>query len=241
MTAPPTRRADQGEPTGRVRWVRTRPVGLVLATAALVSSIALAGCASAPAAETARPSPSATSEASPTPSQSPPTVTAPATDASLGSVAPIGQIQPVRLALPELDIDMAVEPEGLDDDGAMALPEDAATAGWYRFGPGLRDAAGATVIAAHIDSFHDGIGPFSRLKDASPGSTITVAGSDGSSVDYTVMEVRSVGKIDAPMAEVFDRAGAPRLTLITCGGEFDSSTGHYVDNVILTATPQGAG
>ena len=67
-----------------------------------------------------------------------------------------------------------------------------------------------------------------------------MAGSDGSTVDYTVTEVRSVGKIDAPMAEVFDRAGAPRLTLVTCGGEFDSSTGHYVDNIILTATPAPA-
>jgi len=29
----------------------------------------------------------------------------------------------------------------------------------------------------------------------------------------------------------------PRLALITCGGEFDGSTGHYVDNVVVVAVP----
>jgi hypothetical protein len=38
---------------------------------------------------------------------------------------------------------------------------------------------------------------------------------------------------------VFVRAGDPRLTLVTCGGEFDSNTGQYIDNIILTATQAG--
>jgi sortase (surface protein transpeptidase) len=105
----------------------------------------------------------------------------------------------VRLSIPELDIDMKVDAMGFDPEGAMALPDAASDAGWYKFGPGVGHDSGATVIAAHIDSRHDGIGPFSRLKDASPGSIISVAGSDGVTVDYVVTEVRSVGKIDAPM------------------------------------------
>ena len=39
------------------------------------------------------------------------------------------------------------------------------------------------------------------------------------------------------MADVFDTSGAPRLSLVTCGGVFNSQTGHYLDNVIVTATP----
>ena len=30
--------------------------------------------------------------------------------------------------------------------------------------------------------------------------------------------------------------GAPRLALVTCGGPFDSATGHYLDNVIVWAS-----
>jgi hypothetical protein len=27
------------------------------------------------------------------------------------------------------------------------------------------------------------------------------------------------------------------LRLVTCGGDFDASTGHYTDNIIVTAVP----
>ena len=37
----------------------------------------------------------------------------------------------------------------------------------------------------------------------------------------------------------FDRAGPPRLTLVTCGGEFDDENRRYLSNFVLTATPAG--
>jgi len=55
-----------------------------------------------------------------------------------------------------------------------------------------------------------------------------------------VRELRQVGKIDAPMADIFETTGAPKLSLVTCGGAFNSKTGHYLDNVIVTATPVAA-
>lgn len=197
----------------------------------------LVGCV--PASEPAAPSPAPPSSPSPTPSPTPTTPVPDIPTADAGLVAPPIVIAPVRIVIPQLDIAMDIEAMGLDANGAMALPANAATAGWYEYGPGLGASAGATVVAAHIDSFHDGIGPFSRLHDIAPGAAIEVAGSDGTSASYVVTEVRAVGKIDAPMAEVFDRAGDPRLTLVTCGGVFNSSTGHYLDNIIVTAVPAG--
>jgi hypothetical protein len=43
-------------------------------------------------------------------------------------------------------------------------------------------------------------------------------------------------KQDLP-ADLFSRQGPPTLTLITCGGAFDEATGHYVDNVVVVASP----
>ena len=191
----------------------------------------LAGCAATPP-SAARPTATATATAAPK-------VTVPdipRVDASPGSLAVPAVVAPVRIRLDRLGIDMRVTAEGLDARGAMALPANAAEAGWYRYSPGLAASKGATVIAAHIDSRHDGIGPFSRLKNATAGDAITVYGSDGSTVAYTVTQLQQVGKIDAPMAEVFDTSGAPRLSMVTCGGVFNSQTGHYLDNVIVTAT-----
>jgi hypothetical protein len=190
----------------------------------------LAGCTASPA-STARPTVSVTAA----PQATVPDI--PRVDASLGSLTAPAVVAPVRIRVDRLGIDMRVTAEGLDAQGAMALPANAADAGWYRFSPGLAARNGATVIAAHIDSRHDGIGPFSRLKNATAGDTITIVGADGSTVAYTVTELRQVGKIDAPMADVFDTSGSPRLSLVTCGGVFNSKTGHYLDNVIVTATP----
>ena len=207
--------------------------GVTALIAVLLVLPVLAGCSAVPTDAEDAQGPTA-----PTPNPDPPAAVVPAvpiSNAGLGALATAATVTPVRIALPDLGIDMEISAEGIDQEGAMALPKNAATAGWYRFGPGLRETAGATVIAAHVDSPHDGVGPFSRLKDAAVGSLVNVSADDGSTVAYTVTEVRSVGKIGAPMAEVFDRAGSPRLTLVTCGGVFDYDTGHYVDNVIVTA------
>jgi len=213
--------------------MRSRGVARLGAGAALCLALSgLAGCAPTP---DATPRPPAPASAAPSPRPSVPEV--PTVDASLGNVPVATTIAPARIRLDRLGIDMTVTAEGLDSRGAMALPPNAADAGWYRFSPGLLAQQGATVIAAHIDSSHDGIGPFSRLKDAAVGDQILLDGEDGSTAAYTVSEIRQVGKIDAPMAEVFDQSGAPRLSLVTCGGVFNSATGHYVDNVIVTAIP----
>lgn len=208
-------------------------IGCALVLPALAACSPLAGEAPAEGRASGSVSPPATPSATPSPVL--PEVAR--SNAALGS-APVQTLDaPVHLRFERLSVDMTVTPESVDAAGAMALPKNAADAGWYRFSPGLGEATGATVIAAHIDSWHDGIGPFSRLKNAVAGDTLTLSGSSGSTDEYTVTEVRQVGKIDAPMAEVFDLTGPPRVALVTCGGVFNSKTGHYLDNVIVTAVP----
>jgi hypothetical protein len=54
-------------------------------------------------------------------------------------------------------------------------------------------------------------------------------------VRYTVAAREIYRKTAIPLDRYFARDGAPRLTLITCGGPFDRATGHYRDNVVITA------
>ena len=54
---------------------------------------------------------------------------------------------------------------------------------------------------------------------------------------YAVDSIQTVPKAAVPWAEVFDRAGPARLTLVTCGGEFDYDARRYLSNVIVSATP----
>lgn len=213
--------------------------------AALVTVALLAGCggpADAGAAATSAATPSVSAPAAtpePTPAPGP---TVPVQDAALGAQpAPVQTPAPTRVAVPDLAIDMPVDPVGVEDDGTMEIPEDADRAGWYRFGPAPADPAGATVVAAHVDSWTTGIGPFSRLRDVAVGARVEVTTADGTVHAYVVQDVAQVPKGDAPVEQWFDRAGSPRLVLVTCGGAFDREVGHYADNVAVTAVPAPGG
>lgn len=214
------------------------------AAAGLVLSL-IAGCSANPAVEhpvpnagpTAGPSGDAgsSSSAAPSPPARPEPPPVPIQGTELAPAAAVSA--PVRVVIPAADIDVAIAPVGVLDSGVMELPADVDVAGWYRFGSDPASAAGATVLAAHVDSLRYGRGPFSRLRDLGAGALITVTTADGASRDYTLSSNERVSKQEIPLESVFDHDGPPHLVLITCGGVFDHGTGHYLDNILVTATP----
>ena len=203
------------------------------------ASTAVTAPATSPDRSAAAPLPSATPTATPSPSgaaAAPAVPEVPRVDAGLPASIPAVP-EPARVEVPALGIDVSVLPEGIDDAGALALPEDPGVASWYRYGPSPFAAAGSAVIAAHVDSLQYGLGDFASLAGAAPGTEVVVSSADGSTARFAVVSVETADKTGVPWATVFDRTGGPRLTLITCGGEFDYSTGHYLSNVIVTAAP----
>lgn len=198
--------------------------------------LALGGCAAAPSVVALASSPPAVSSPAATVSEPAPSVPpVPTRDATILTAA--GPIAPTELRIGAIDLGMVVAAVGVTDDSLMELPPDTAVAGWYRFGPGVSEAAGTTVIAAHVDSNAYGLGPFARLKDLAPGESIELTTADGTVAPYTVSTVNTVVKAEVPLADVFSRDGPPRLVLITCGGDFDYTSRHYLSNVIVEATP----
>ncbi|MDN4480731.1 class F sortase [Demequina muriae] len=211
---------------------------------ALFVSVLLVGCA---AAEDGTPS---TSPSSPSVASAPPVgpsvgeVRAPVflgeveiSDTSPETLAELRAVPPERLVVDSLEIDMPVTSVGLEGDGAMEIPESAATAGWYRYGPAPGGEAGNAVLAAHVDDAVIGLGPFSRLLDIDEGARIVIDSADGTETPYEVTRVEKTDKREVDMGLVFDRAGPAQLVLVTCGGRFDWDTGHYEDNVVVYATP----
>lgn len=203
---------------------------ITMAAVALALILALTSCGS--------PAPSAGAAASPSPTPTPaptPTLQVPVTQATLGPVAP--DVPPVTVRIDAMGIAMPVIPVGVESEGFMELPEDPAVAGWYRYGPSPATAAGNTVISAHVDSPNYAIGPFASLRDVPAGAEVVVESADGTAARYATQSVTYYPKTSLPIDDIFARGGAPALILITCGGEFDRSTGHYRDNVVLVAKP----
>ena len=209
---------------------------MVRIIAATVMVLLLAGCSSAPARLAPSPAatPTATSAAPPKPAPTA-VIDVPVQGSEL--TAPVATVPPVRIRVPSVQIDIPVGPVGVGDDGLMEIPFDIRTAGWYQYGPAPESATGSTVITAHVDSFEQGLGPFAYLKELSAGAEVIVTAADGTDYRYIVESVQNVEKKQLPLDQVFDRDGAPRLVLITCGGQFDENVLNYSDNIIVIANP----
>ncbi len=212
---------------------------LVAATAVLVSLCACVSASGGIATSTPAPATGAP-EVTVRPSTPAPTVPAvPRRSAALEDNRPVLPPVPDRIEIPDLGIDVTVRPVGLDDQGRMGLFDDPSIAAWYQWGPAPASPAGSTVIAAHVDSLEYDLLPFARLKDAVAGTQVVVTDAAGTRHPYAVQSVQVVEKADVDWNAAFDRAGPPRLTLVTCGGEFDDENRRYLSNLVLTATPAG--
>jgi hypothetical protein len=144
--------------------------------------------------------------------------------------------RPVALMLPN-GTRMPVIPVSTERSGALQLPEDIFTAGWWDGGSRLGDPYGAMVVAAHVDSFTQGLGPFVGLQTIRAGERIRLI-SDTFVRDFKVRTTRFVPRESLPGdPDAFVRKGPPRLVLITCGGPYDAGAGGYRDNVIVVAYP----
>jgi hypothetical protein len=106
--------------------------------------------------------------------------------------------------------------------------------GWYAGGTRPGDP-GSAVILGHVDSKR-GPAVFFRLHELRKGDEIEVGRADGSSVRFVVQRTEQYPKDRFPTDDVYYPTLTPALRLVTCGGEFDATAGHYRSNVIVFAT-----
>lgn len=144
---------------------------------------------------------------------------------------------PVAIDIPAIDLKAKVGQVGLNRNGTMQVPPLYSTpseAAWYRYSP-PPGQLGASVIVGHVDNAY-GPAVFFRLGALRPGDTIKVVLANRSVAAFTVDGVRRYPKAKFPTAAVYGPTNYPALRLVTCGGPFDSSTRHYLDNIIVFAS-----
>lgn len=144
---------------------------------------------------------------------------------------PVGM--PVRLRIPKIGVDTALQHLGLEDDGTMQPPSQWGVAGWYDRGP-RPGAPGPAVIVGHIDST-SGPAVFYRLRDLSKGDDVLVTAQGGRVLRFVVDEIAAYPKAHFPTWRVYGPQPLPVLRLITCTGAFDSAARSYLDNLVVYA------
>jgi len=162
-------------------------------------------------------------------------------DASLAALDARRGPDPVRLEVPSLGVDAAVDAVGVSDDGSMVIPAEVDRVGWYRFGPGAGATAGNVVIAGHVDTIAQGPGALVELRGVEVGAEVLVTDGAGTLHRYTVVSRERITKTDLPVDTIFARTGEHRLVVITCGGDYLPDSRRYADNVVVTAVPAVAG
>jgi sortase (surface protein transpeptidase) len=146
--------------------------------------------------------------------------------------APVAR--PVSLDIPAIDVSTRIIHLGLTKSGALQVPTSIHVAGWYTGSP-RPGAPGGAVIAGHIDSY-TGPGVFYDLDKLRPGQRVFVRRADHTLAVFRVTMVRSYLKSKFPTNAVYGPTPDSELRLITCGGTFDSTTGHYRSNTIVYAS-----
>lgn len=142
-------------------------------------------------------------------------------------------IVPTRVRIPAIGVDASVGDLSLAGPDPE-VPEDFDHVGWYvqTREPG---EIGPAVLAGHVDS-REGPAVFFDLDELQAGDEIAVTDDAGEERRFTVDDVGQYPKDDLP-DEVFGFGEpTPQIRLITCGGSFDRSIGHYRDNVVVYAS-----
>ncbi len=141
---------------------------------------------------------------------------------------------PVRVEIAALGVDAPIVPLGLDEAGELEAPADTDDAGWWTEGPEPGEK-GPAVIAGHLDSL-TGPAVFYGLDALTAGDVISVVRADQSRVQFAVVRTEQHAKDAFPTGAVYGATAGAELRLVTCGGAFERSTGHYLDNVIVFAS-----
>jgi hypothetical protein len=141
---------------------------------------------------------------------------------------------PARIQIPAIGVSAKVIALGLNRDGTIQTPKAWDEAGWYKPGPEPGER-GPAVVVGHVDS-KSGPAVFYRLRALRRADAIRIVRRDGTTVRFRVQRIERWPKSDFPTRRVYGPSRGAALRLVTCGGNFNASTGHYVDNTIVYAS-----
>lgn len=140
---------------------------------------------------------------------------------------------PVRLRIPKIHVNATIEHVGLTPQGAMDVPKDTDSAGWFKSGsrPGER---GSAVIDGHYGVWKNGkISVFNNLHSLRKGDTLYVENKKGETLIFVVRTSR-IYKQNEDTSSVFQSSDeGAHLNLITCQGIWNTISKSYPNRLVV--------
>jgi hypothetical protein len=164
---------------------------------------------------------------------------------SAGTVPADGPIVPVRLSIPSIDVDAAVESRGTvryenaftgQPVTGFGVPESMATTSWWSDGP-QPGSGQMAVVLGHQNAAGPAV--FNRLEELRPGDRMTLTDADGAVLTLEVLgePLTGLDKATSALADALNGHPAEAgLALVTCGGEYDPEAQASEDNTVVFAS-----
>lgn len=178
--------------------------------------------ATATATNTSTATPTATATSTPTPTPTP----------FNGAVA--------RMSIPRFKVDAPIEELAINSRNELDTPKagrENTDVGWYYIydKPGW---GGNAVFAAHV-YYHSIPAPFVSLAKSVAGDDIMITMEDGTQYKYKVISNKRYNRDTIPMGDIIWPPDKPKekewITMITCGGELDSTGQEYISRDVIVA------
>lgn len=141
---------------------------------------------------------------------------------------------PIRLRIPKISVDDAVEQVGVTPEGDMGAPKGPTGVAWFSFGPRPGEV-GSAVMSGHY-GWKNGIpAVFDNLHNLHKGDKLYAEDEKGVITTFVVRELR-IYKQDEDASNVFgSRDGKAHLNLITCEGPWNEVSKNRPNRLVVFA------
>ncbi len=141
---------------------------------------------------------------------------------------------PVRLEIPKINVNAALDYVGITSQGKLGTPSGPAKAAWYKQGPRPGEN-GSAVIDGHFGYRNRVPAVFDNLHTLQKGDKLYVQDTEGLIIAFAVRELRTYHP-DEYAPEIFRSSdGKAHLNLITCQGEWDKTQNGFSNRLVVFA------
>lgn len=139
---------------------------------------------------------------------------------------------PVRIQIPTIGVDTAIEDAYITSDGRMDVPAGSVNVAWYALGP-QPGQKGSAVIGGHFGIDNGVPKVFYNLNKLVPGDKVYVIDDKKQTLAFIVRSIKLFGK-NADATSVFiSNDGLSHLNLITCEGPWNKVNDTYPDRRVV--------
>lgn len=141
---------------------------------------------------------------------------------------------PVRLKIPIIGVNSAIEDAYITADGRMDVPAGTTNVAWFALGP-YPGKTGSSVIGGHYGKYEDNDGAtvFYNLDKLKVGDKVYIEDDKGATLAFIVRSIKLFDR-NADSTSVFtSEDGLSHLNLITCEGIWNKQNDTYPDRRVV--------